>query len=201
MKILTDEQRSEGWFSARNGIPTASRFKDIITSQGKKSASFGKLANTLAAERLMGHGVETFQSEWMARGAELEPQACAWYEFQMGRTVEHVGLCLLDNESAGASPDGLMADRGLEIKCPAPHTHIAYLASGKLPSEYIPQVQGSMWICERDAWDFVSFHPEMPPLLVEVKRDDQFIATLCRLVKELHERVAEIVDTIERRAA
>lgn len=201
MKMLTDEQKSEGWFSARNGIPTASRFKDIITSTGKKSASFDKLAHTLAAERLMGHGVETFQSEWMTRGIELEPQACAWYEFHTGRTVEHVGLCLLDDSCAGASPDGLMPDRGLEIKCPAPHTHISYLAKGKCPAEYVPQVQGSMWICERDLWDFVSFHPEMPPLLVEVKRDQKFIDTLDGLITELHDKVGNILNTIERRAA
>jgi len=201
MQQLSDKQRSEGWYSARNGIPTASRFKDIITSQGKKSASFGKLVNTLAAEKIMGRGAETFESEWMRRGTELEPQAAAWYEFETGRTIEHVGLCLTDDGIAGASPDGLMEDRGLEIKCPAPHTHVAYLARGKCPAEYFPQVQGSMWICERDQWDFVSFHPDMPPLLVTVQRDQEFIDTLRSLITELRDEVEATIEAVNRRAA
>lgn len=201
MRRLTDEQKSQGWFSARNGIPTASRFKDIITSRGKKSASFDRLAYSLAAEKVMGHGVETFESDWMRRGTELEPEARAWYEFITGRPVGLVGLCLTDDGIAGASPDGLMDDRGLEIKCPAPHTHMEYLSRGRCPPDYVPQVQGSMWICERDLWDFVSFHPELPPLLVTVERDQEFIESLHALICEMHVRVQEIIEAAERKTA
>jgi len=201
LKTLPHEQGSEEWFAARVGIPTASCFKDIITSQGKKSASFGRYANTLVAAKLMGRAPETFQNEWMARGTELEPQARAFYEFERDVTVTEVGLCLLDDGSAGASPDGLTDTYGLEIKCPAPHTHVDYLSKSKVPSEYIAQVQGCMWICERDAWDFLSFHPDMPPLLVRVNRDDEFIKTLSGLIVELNDKVLSTTEKIRSVAA
>jgi len=201
MRILEEEQGSDEWFAARVGIPTASCFKELITSQGKKSASFDKYCNTLAAARLMGRAPESFESDWMKRGTELEPQARAFYEFERDIEVPQVGLCLLDDGSAGASPDGLTDDCGLEIKCPAPHTHVEYLSRGKLPAAYVPQVQGCLWICERDHWDFLSFHPDMPPLLIRVGRDDKFIAELAALVSAANEKVAATVETISRRAA
>lgn len=199
MKILEHEQGSEEWFAARLGIPTASMFKEIITSQGKRATSLNGYANKLAAEILMGKAPESFESEWMRRGTELEPQARAFYEFERDCEVQEVGLCLLDDGSAGASPDGLGETRGLEIKCPAPHTHVDYLSKWKVPAAYVPQVQGCMWICERDEWDFLSFHPDMPPMLLTVKRDEKFIAELALLVAELTERVANTVSTIQSR--
>lgn len=201
MQILNVEQGSPEWFEARCGIPTASCFKDIITSQGKKASAFDRYANTLVAERLMGRPPESFESEWMRRGTELEPQARAFYEFERDFEIEQIGFCLLDDGSAGASPDGIAESFGLEIKCPAPHTHVSYLARGKLPAEYVPQVQGCMWICERDRWDFLSYHPDMPPLLITVERDDQFIEQIALLVAQLSEKVAATVEQIERRAA
>ena len=201
MQVLDCEQRSPEWFAARMGIPTASNFKDIITSQSKKVSAFDRYANTLVAERLMGTPPESFQSDWMARGTELEPQARAFYEFDRDIDVDDVGFCLLDDGSAGASPDGLTATGGLEIKCPAPHTHVEYLGKGKLPAAYVPQVQGCMWICERETWDFLSFHPDMPPLLITVQRDDAFIDALAGLIKQLHEKVTDTINRIESRAA
>ena len=94
-----------------------------------------------------------------------------------------------------------MPDRGLELKCPAPHTHVAYLARGKCPADYVPQVQGCMWICELDQWDFVSFHPDMPPLLVTVERNEAFIDELQMLLGQLHEKIERTIETIQQRAA
>lgn len=201
MRRVDCEQHSEEWFAARLGVPTASMFKDIITSQGKKASAFDRYANTLVAERLMGHPPESFESDWMRRGTELEPQAREFYQFAKDVDVEQVGFCLLDNGKAGASPDGLTADGGIEIKCPAPHTHVEYLTRGKLPAAYVPQVQGQMWVCERDHWDFLSFHPEMPPLLIRVGRDQKFIDTLSALIDELHEQIEKSLDAIRRIAA
>lgn len=201
MQKLAHEQGSAEWFEARIGIPTASGFKNIITSQKKKASGFDKYANELAAERLMGKPSNSFESEWMRRGTELEPQARSFYEFERDCEVSEVGLCLLDDGSAGASPDGLLDDRGLEIKCPAPHTHVAYLARGKCPAEYIPQVQGCMWICERDRWDFLSFHPDMPSLLITVERDDEFISLLSLLVAEMNQKIEKTIEQIQSRFA
>lgn len=202
MKILTDlEQGSDEWLAARLGIPTASNFSKLITSTGKKSTQLDGYALTLAAETLMGKPEEGFKSEWMDRGTELEPMARAWYEFQTDIVIEEVGFVLSDDGSVGCSPDGLSTGNGLELKCPKAETHIGYLCDQKLPTNYVPQVQGCIWLCERDQWDFASFHPDMPGLLLTIPRDDAFIAMLAKLVAEVNEKKLEILHKIERMAA
>ena len=66
----------------------------------------------------------------------------------------------------------------MEIKCPAPATHVEYLRGGVLPSKYKQQVMGCLWITGRQWWDFMSYHPNMKPLIVRVERDEEFIAAL-----------------------
>lgn len=202
MQILNDlEQGTPEWFQARLGKPTASCFSKIITSQGKKSTSMDGYLNTLIAEELMGEPPESFSNDWMERGQELEAEARAWYEFQADVEVEQVGFVLRDDGLVGCSPDGLTTLAGLELKCPKAETHVGYLRANKLPAAYVPQVQGCMWLCERDTWDFVSYHPLMPKLHIIVERDPRFIAALESLIKELLERKAAVIEEISRRAA
>ena len=201
MRILECEQGSDEWLQARLGIPTASCFGKLITSQGKKSTQMDSYLNTLVAETLMGKPSESFSSEWMDRGTELEPEGRAWYEFQMNCDVEQVGFVLRDDGLVGGSPDGLTPDGGLELKCPKAETHVSYLRADKTPTTYFAQVQGCMWLCEREQWDFVSYHPDMPKLHITVARDSRFIATLESLVDELLTKKQEILDELSRRAA
>jgi hypothetical protein len=172
------EQGSEEWLAERRGIPTASGFSKILTGTGKPAASADAYMHTLLAEWLVGGEIESYQNDWMIRGIELESRARAEYEIEKGIEVQQVGFVRHATLDTGCSPDGLLDDGGLEIKSPAPQTHIKYLLGKKCPTEYIPQVQGSIWICERNYWDFMSYHPDMPRLLVRVDRDDEYIALL-----------------------
>lgn len=55
--ILHDvEQRSEAWHALRLGIPTASRFGDILTARGdlRTGETPKKYAAELVAERILG---------------------------------------------------------------------------------------------------------------------------------------------------
>lgn len=198
MQVLDFEQGSDEWFAARLGIPTASNFSSLITSTGKKSTQMEGYLNTLVAETLMGKPAEFYTNDAMQRGTELEPEARAWYEFQTDVDIEEVGFVLRDDGQVGASPDGLMPGSGLEIKCPQAKTHVSYLRKMAIPSAYIAQVQGCIWLCEREAWDFLSYHPDMPPMLVTVQRDSRFIATLESLVNEINEKKAEILFKLEK---
>jgi len=176
MKIIDVEQGTESWFRARAGLPTASKFSEIFTSQCKPSTSQGRYMNTLLAEWMYGGQVENFTNDWMNRGTELEPDARSYYEMSKNVDVEQVGFVTTDDRSAGGSPDGLLPDGGIEIKCPSPGVHIEYLLKDNIPAKYIPQVQGLMWICERDHWDFVSYYPDMSKqLIVRIDRDDKYI--------------------------
>jgi hypothetical protein len=201
MQIIDVDQGSPEWLAVRLGIPTASNFSKLITSDGKKSTQADGYLNTLVAETLMGQPGESFTTDWMQRGTELEPAARAWYEFQTDADVQQVGFVKLDSGLAGASPDGLTVAGGLELKCPKAETHVSYLRSNKLPASYVQQVQGCMWICERDTWDFASYHPLMPALLITVQRDDKLIASLVAAVEEINERKSEILEHIRRLAA
>jgi hypothetical protein len=193
MIIHDVEQGTPEWFELRLGIPTASRFKDIFTSTGKPAAGADGYMYSLLAELVAGKPLESFESEWMRRGTELEPDARAFYELQKDADIQQVGFITNDDNTIGCSPDGM----GLEIKCPAPHTHMKYLLAGKCPSEYYPQVQGTMWLCEYESWDFMSYHPDLPPLIVTVKRDDKYINGLEEAITKFLDKMAKKQQLLE----
>lgn len=191
MRVNNHEQGSAEWLESRLGRPTASNFSKIITPTGKLSSSVDGYINELVAQKITGEIPEFYKSEAMERGNELEPAAKALYEFTRDVEVVEVGLCLHDTLECGVSPDGLIdEDGGIEIKCPLPHTHVGYLKDGKVPTKYIPQIQGCLWITEREWWDFMSYHPSMEDLIVRVYRDEAYI-------KKLADAVARTVETIE----
>ena len=195
MRIDQNEQGSPEWLAARLGIPSASMFAKLVTTKGIWSASADAYINQLVAERLTGEREEVFQSHHMLRGTELEPDARDLYSLMSDAEVTEVGFCLHDTLSAGCSPDGLIGDDGgLEIKCPAPSTHVEYLRGGVLPSKYKQQVMGCLWITGREWWDFVSYHPTMKPLIVRVERDEEYIAALEKCVTKAVNLIEENVE-------
>ena len=195
MRIDQNEQGSPEWLAARLGIPSASMFAKLVTTKGIWSASADAYINQLVAERLTGEREEVFQSHHMLRGTELEPDARDLYSLISDAEVTEVGFCLHDTLSAGCSPDGLVgAEGGLEIKAPAPATHVEYLRGGVLPSKYKQQVMGCLWITGREWWDFVSYHPTMKPLIVRVERDEEYIAALEKCVTKAVNLIEENVE-------
>lgn len=132
---------------------------------------------------------------YVQRGTFLEPEARAEYERLTNRIVKEVGLISDDEERFGCSPDGIIVDPisgvqlgGLEIKCPAPETHLEWLDAGDLPEEHKAQVHHSMAVTGYSWWDFMSFCPGLPPLIVTVHRDDfteRYLQGLISLHEEL----------------
>lgn len=175
------EQGSEEWHRLRLGIPSASNFHRIITpAKGEPSRQAIGYRRELLAEWLTGAPSGPKQNYWMQRGTELEAEARAYYEMYAGCEVEHVGFVWQDDDNTvGCSPDGLVGDDGgVEIKCPAPATHVGYILDQKIPTDYIPQVQGSLWVTGRTWWDFVSYSPGLEPLVIRVERDNEYISNL-----------------------
>lgn len=180
--IIACEQGGEQWHHARLGLPTASRFADIVTPGGKatKNAARETYKCQLLAERLTRQLMQNYVTPAMMRGTELEPQARAWYELETWLEVKRVGLAIAEGDGwkCGASPDGLCADRGLEIKCPLPHTLIAQLLEDGPPGDYIPQVQAGMWVCGLARWDLVLFSGAsgIPNRIFEIEADSKMHA-------------------------
>ena len=200
MKILDDHQGSPGWLKSRLGRPSASMFAKLITTTGKPSASADKYINNLVAEKITGRSEPLFVSEHMQNGTDREPFARKAYEYITDNKVRQVGFCLDDSEDFGCSPDGLILTdtlrSGLEIKCPAAGTHVEYMRNPqKGVTKYWAQLQGCMWIASRPTWDFFSWHPQMPHVLVTVERDDEFIE---QLSQQVHLAVNTINETVSK---
>jgi hypothetical protein len=166
MRTVEVTQGTEEWFRARLGIPTASRFADIMAViKNGEAAARRNYRSQLVIERLTGRRTETFVSQAMKDGTEREPFARIEIEARIGKLIAQPGFVLHDVLQAGASPDGMIdADLGVEIKCPIPATHFEYMSlpPGACPPEYRWQVQGSMWITGAKTWLFASFNPEFP---------------------------------------
>lgn len=175
MKILSCDQGSPEWFAGRVGLPSASKFSDIVTGKGEPSKSRQKYLYQLAGERIIGAKEESYQNAAMLRGIEMETEARSLFEVVQEVTVQEVGLCLDDLGRWGCSPDGLIGeDGGLEIKCPSLAVHVGYLLSGKVPADYYQQVQGSMYVTGRSYWWFMSYYPGIRPLMIKATPDVKF---------------------------
>jgi len=173
MIILDVDQGSDEWLQARLGIPTASAFSNIVTASFKASSSKAGYMGKLLAEYIKGEQQEQFTSKWTERGHDLEPSARIMYQALTDNKVEQVGMAYkTEDKDRSCSPDGLIQrQKGLEIKCPKLANHIGYRLSGELPRVYKPQVHGSMYVCDIDQWDFMSYHPDDEPFLITVERD------------------------------
>jgi len=192
MKIHECKQGSDEWRLARTGIPTSSRFSDIITASGKPSQSAERYMCTLIAERFLGEPIEEHISLWQQRGQGMEQEAVEFYELQRDMDTQPVGFITDDDDRWGASPDRLVSDIGLlEIKCPAPWVHIASLLEhGKAYKEHLVQCQGQLWVTGREWVDLLSYHPALPPALIRIGRDEEFIRSIA-LAVEAFSRVLE----------
>lgn len=192
--ILDCEQGSDEWFKARLGIPTATGLSSIVTASGAKSSASNTYLAELIAECYLGAS-EGFKSKAMDRGNELEPLARSAYEFINDVDVTQVGgVYLNDSKDLMISPDGLIPElkKGLEIKCPDMKTHIRYILEGVLPSEYIIQVQSSIWVTGYESWDFMSYCPEYAPqtcFILNVKPDPKIQSAFDEHVPPFLERL------------
>ena len=196
------EQGSEDWIRARMGIPTASEFKTIV---GVKKDARDKVTRQtymrkLAGEVLTGDPMENWSNGHMDRGREQEDEARQLYAFTYDAEPQRVGF--IRNGNTGCSPDSLLgSDGGLEIKSALAHIQIERLERDELPSEHRFQVQGNLWLAEREWWDFASYCPKLPLFVKKVRRDDALIKELSAAVDQFNAELADLVERIRRVAA
>ena len=203
MKVIDAVQGSPEWLASRAGRVTASMISAVLMKP--ETAGYRDYQAQLVAEILTGKPQgSSFTNEHMQFGTETEPLARSAYEAETGFSVDQVGLCIHPTiERSGASPDGLVGQSGLvEIKCPKPATHLAYLIAGVVPAGYKNQMMWQMACTERNWCDFVSFRPDLPENLqlfvVRFKRDEKeieklqtavlsFLAAADEMIKKLKE--------------
>ncbi len=187
-------QGTEDWHNVRLGKFTASKFSSLFAKDS--TGEFQNLVNKVVFEKLIGESPGDFESEYvsnyMKRGNEFEPEARQFYELTKFRKVNEVGFIEL-NEWCGCSPDGLIGNKGmLEIKCLKYSTHINLCLSGKIIPKYHYQMQGQLWVAEREWCDFYVYHPKLKPFLKRVKRNEDDIA-------KIKQKISEVVEIAKRR--
>lgn len=159
------QQGTGAWFNARTGCLTASRMGACLKrlKSGEDSAERRSLKIEILAERLTGNIVPKYNTEAMQWGIETEAAAKEAYEAKTGRLITDVGFIPHPTISLfGASPDGLVDDGLIEIKCPSTTTHLQYLLNKTVPDQYKPQML-TQCVCTGRKWvDFVSFDPRLP---------------------------------------
>ena len=172
------DQRSSEWFSLRSNRLTASKFgawlASDLTKPNKTNAKAMRQSVCEVIARIYGcEEPPVFESWAMKRGTDPESMARLAFEHTHDMGVTEVGFVSHQKWAVGISPDGLIDGQphGLEIKCPIPATHIKYLLNDELPSEYSPQVHGSMALMGYDAWWFVSYCPGLPMFAKLIERD------------------------------
>lgn len=125
----------------------------------------------------------TYAMKW---GMINESLALALYQLKIGSIIAPAPLLLHPEWKCGASPDSLVIDPttgllgNVECKCLMTANHLyKIILEGKVPSEYIPQIQMQMWINGRDFCDFVGFDGRLPDglqiYIERVERDDFYI--------------------------
>jgi len=160
MAIPHLEQRSPEWFQARQGRPTASDAKYIVTpKRGELSASRFEYIDALIAELFIEPGRLDDESELFTgrkffgnrftdHGNQFEPEAIEDFSTRYGLEVKEVGFVIASDGLFGLSPDGASdnaetinatgsLDWGLETKCKCLKNHIATIRTGKVPDEHL----------------------------------------------------------------
>lgn len=197
--IVDCDQNSDAWLKARMGRPTASQFGTVMAKGkgGGESVTRRKYLYQLAAEIVSGEPSEGFSNAHMQRGHEMEPDARNAYAFLKDAEPKLVGF--VHNDIAGASPDSLVGDKGLlEIKTKLPALLVECIMSGDFPSEHKAQCQGALWVAEREWIDLTVYWPKLPLYVVRAYRDEAYIASIVKAVREFNDELAGVVERLRK---
>jgi len=195
-KYLNIEQGSESWLRIRLGKVTASRVADVLAkTKTGVSASRGNYLIELALQRVTGVIEPSYTNDAMAYGTANEQTARTAFEVAHQVFVDQVAF--VDHPTIpnfGCSPDGIVGDSLLEIKCPYQSAiHWSYFKDG-CPSKYYTQIQAQMSCTGAKSVWFVSYDGRMPPrsqlYIEEVLREEEFI-------KKLEDEVKQFLNEVE----
>ena len=188
-------QGSEAWHDLRRGRFTASNIPKLF--MGKTTQGYSDALYRVAMERVTGKSTESYSNAAMLRGIQLEPMARQIYEIEKQTLVEECGFVEVD-EWMGCSPDGLVGKDGMiQIKCPAFNTHIGYIVSEEVPKDYYIQMQAEMWMSGRKWNDFMSFHPDLPSLIIRLTPDEAMYKKMSEEIEIAKQKVTEIIKKIQ----
>jgi hypothetical protein len=201
IEVFDCEQYSPEWYAARLGIPTASEFHKLFMSgkkKGEESKTRRRYMLDLIGERMTGQPRETFSSQHMQRGKDMEAEACSYYAVL--EDVEPATVGFVRNGNAGCSPDRLIGSNGLlQIKTMLPPLLLDLHLTTK-PEEYDEhdhQLYGELWVCEREWNELLIYWPGVKPFRKRVYRDEVKIKSLELGVELFKNEMDELMARLE----
>lgn len=203
---LESGEANPDWLALRAGKFSGSDFNQYLAIVDK-----GKLSDTaetaLHKKILSGIGevFNSYKSEPMERGNELEPLARQAYMCETFADVQEVGFVDWERLRAGCSPDGVIygadgqIEKIIEIKCPEIVNYLRYAESAsKIPPLYKVQMQYNMLITGAKSCDFVAYHPGMRLIIHTIDADSEYQAKIVAALEKLNVRYDEILTQINR---
>lgn len=202
---LPDGTANPAWLAARAGKFTASDFHQYmsIVKKGELSDTAESNLYKKVLESVDYDCGETYRSEAMERGNELEPFARQEYIEHTFNDVQEVGFVDWEKLRAGCSPDGVIYDgeniaKIIEIKCCEVKNYLRMAQDvKKIPPVYQTQMQFNMLITGADSCDFVLYHPDMKLVVHEIAADSEYQEQIVAALKKLNARYDEILTEIE----
>lgn len=163
------EQGSDAWLELRKGKYTGSTAMRLLQGKPLKEES------------------EWQGNKYTKRGHILEQLAIKEYERKASVDVLRPGFITNSKyPNAGYSPDGIVGDTLLEVKCLNGKRHEA-LINGEIPLEYMAQMYFGLVICELKYVKLLAFNPDYEKqltvidILVEPKIVKNFKSKLKKL--------------------
>lgn len=223
---LDDFTANPEWLAVRAGKFTGSDFHQYLGINGKGLSDTAESNLYKKVLESMGEiEYESTQTEAMARGNELEPEARAAYWAETGNDVEEVAFVDYEKLRAGCSPDGIIVhkeltkttpktfacgdvtcvddecvvdvvDKIIEIKCPEIKNYLK-MAKGKIPPLYKTQIQYNMLITGAKKCDFIVYHPGMKLYIEEIEADTEAQKEILEALEKLNDRYDNIIKEIE----
>lgn len=180
MKLVNLRQRSKQWLQYRANKICASDSPIIMGQSPFKTV-----------EQLFKEKTRCFESspnQYMQRGLDLEPIALRKFEEETGFVLFP---CVGEHENGwmAASFDGMTIDEDciVEIKAPGKKDHNEALL-GMIPIKYKGQLNHQMFVAGLQEMFYYSFDGENG-VIIEVKRDDEYIEKMIEKEKEFWDRL------------
>lgn len=212
-------ETQEDWKSFRKGLFTASRINELMANpKGDKPISVGAYSyiyDLIAS--IISEPKPDYYSAAMEHGNNTEPMAVIKFAELMGYNVNDndfiytsVGgfVFFVMDEIAGGTPDVIIPDAIVEIKCPDSDTHLFYkmnLTSENIAKEvpkYYDQMQFNMLLCNRPKGYFMSYDPrfkkeDLTYHIIEVKRDEERINQIVEKIKKANQVKQQLLNQIQ----
>jgi hypothetical protein len=102
----------------------------------------------------------------------------------------------------GYSPDGFVGEVGqIEVKSRRQKYQMATIIDGKMPSDFLLQVQSGLLVTERQWCDFISYSNGLPMFVHRVHPDAAVIGAISSVAKAFEEKVQKRLAEYHERAA